>query len=267
MRAARKTPESVSPQDAACAACGRADRLLMRGDRAGYMRELQRAYELDPGNGIIIDRMAQSMCDSGRLNVGIALFERLISCAPHNDTHHGNCGRAHMMRGNLPRAVECFDAARSLSPNNPTYPGMQGQALVGLGRLEEGLAALDHAIELCGDDLATASISHNNAGLFRMQNGDYARAADHFRAVLRHNPTDMGAKIPLARCQDALLAELGFRRGERVEVHGLTGAPQHNGVIGHVKGRQGDRVTVTLPAATVALRPANLRKAPGETNN
>ena len=25
--------------------------------------------------------------------------------------------------------------------------------------------------------------------------------------------------------------------------------------------------TVTLPAATVALRPANLRKAPGETNN
>ena len=77
----------------------------------------------------------------------------------------------------------------------------------------------------------------------------------------------MGAKIPLARCQDALLAELGFRRGERVEVHGLTGAPQHNGVIGHVKGRQGDRVTVTLPAATVALRPANLRKAPGETNN
>ena len=100
-----------------------------------------------------------------------------------------------------------------------------------------------------------------------MQDGDYARAADHFRAVLRHNPTDMGAKIPLARCQDALLAELGFRRGERVEVHGLTGAPQHNGVIGHVKGRQGDRVTVTLPAATVALRPANLRKAPGETNN
>ena len=57
------------------------------------------------------------------------------------------------------------------------------------------------------------------------------------------------------------------RKGERVEVHGLTGAPQHNGVIGRVKGRQGDRVTVTLPAATVALLPANLRKAPGETNN
>ena len=172
-----------------------------------------------------------------------------------------------MMRGNLPRAVECFDAARRLSPNNPMYPGMQGQALAGLGRTEEGLAALDHAIELCGDDLATASISHHSAGLFRERQGDYARAADHFRAVLRHNPTDMGAKIPLARCQDALLAELGFRRGERVEVHGLTGAPQHNGVIGRVKGRQGDRVTVTLPAATVALRPANLRKAPAETNN
>lgn len=267
MRAARKTPESVSPQDAAAAAYNRANRLDERGDRAGAMRELKRAYELDPDNGAIIDRMATTMCDSGRLDEGIALFERLVSCAPHNDTHHGNCGRAHMMRGNLPRAVECFDAARRLSPNNPLYPGMQGQALAGLGRSEEGLAALDHAIELCGDDLATASISHHSAGLFRERQGDYARAADHFRAVLRHDSTDMGARIPLARCQDALLAELGFRRGERVEVHGLTGAPQHNGVIGHVKGRQGDRVTVTLPAATVALRPANLRKAPGETNN
>ena len=62
MRAARKTPESVSPQDAAAAAYNRANRLDERGDRAGAMRELKRAYELDPDNGAIIDRMATTMC-------------------------------------------------------------------------------------------------------------------------------------------------------------------------------------------------------------
>ena len=270
MRTARKQPDSASADDAAVAAYLRSSRLEERGDLAGSMVELQRAYSLAPTHPAILDKMATKLCDGGRVDEGIAIFERLIAIDPARDgvdITMGNCARAHMMKGNLPRAIELFDEARRLSPTNPMYPGLQGMAFMSSGRAQEAMDALDRAIELCGDDLATASISHNNAGLFRMQDGDYARAADHFRAVLRHNSNDMKARAMLARCEDNLLADLGFRRGERVEVHGLTGAPQHNGAIGRVKGLQGDRVTVTLPAATVALRPANLRKAPADTNN
>ena len=77
---------------------------------------------------------------------------------------------------------------------------------------EEGLAALDHAIK-------------KKPQLSKRQ-GDYARAADHF-----NDSTDMGA-----RSGEVPGCFLGFRRGERPRRARLS-----TRVIGHVKGRQGDR--------------------------
>ena len=53
----------------------------------------------------------------------------------------------------------------------------------------------------------------------------------------------------------------GYRKGDRVELHSLQGAAEHNGKCGTVLGRQGERVQVRLDGAkTLALKVTNIRK-------
>jgi tetratricopeptide (TPR) repeat protein len=53
----------------------------------------------------------------------------------------------------------------------------------------------------------------------------------------------------------------GYRKGDRVELHSLKGAAEHNGKCGTVVGRQGERVQVRLDdAKTLALKTTNLKK-------
>ena len=66
MRTARKQPDSASADDAAVAAYLRSSRLEERGDLAGSMVELQRAYSLAPTHPAILDKMATKLCDGGR---------------------------------------------------------------------------------------------------------------------------------------------------------------------------------------------------------
>ena len=52
-----------------------------------------------------------------------------------------------------------------------------------------------------------------------------------------------------------------YRKGERVELHSLKGAAEHNGKCGTVVGRQGERLQVRLDdAKTLALKVTNIRK-------
>ena len=53
----------------------------------------------------------------------------------------------------------------------------------------------------------------------------------------------------------------GYRKGDRVELHSLKGAAEHNGKCGTVVGRQGERVQVQLDdSKTLALKTTNLTK-------
>ena len=53
----------------------------------------------------------------------------------------------------------------------------------------------------------------------------------------------------------------GYRKGDRVELHSLKGAAEHNGKCGTVVGRQGERVQVRLDdSKTLALKTTNIRK-------
>merc|ERR1719399_1568291 len=55
----------------------------------------------------------------------------------------------------------------------------------------------------------------------------------------------------------------GYRKGDRVELHSLRGAAEHNGKQGTVVGPQGERVKVLLDdsdSKTLALKVTNLTK-------
>ena len=74
---------------------------------------------------------------------------------------------------------------------------------------------------------------------------------------------DEVAKAVKRECERAGAPVLagGYRKGDRVELHSLKGAAEHNGKCGTVVGRQGERVQVRLDdAKTLALKTANIRK-------
>ena len=79
MRAARKNPTAASGEDAAAAGFLRASRLEARGDVDAAARELDRALKFAPDNPKVLDHKAAMLCDQGRMDEGIALFERLVA--------------------------------------------------------------------------------------------------------------------------------------------------------------------------------------------
>ena len=72
---------------------------------------------------------------------------------------------------------------------------------------------------------------------------------------------EVGKALNQAISGDAPVFAGGYRKGDRVELHSLKGAAEHNGKCGTVVGRQGERVQVRLDdAKTLALKTTNLTK-------
>ena len=152
-------------------------------------------------------RYAAMLCDRGRLDEGIALYERIASVESHDAVPQGNCARAHQMRGtptDIVRSLELYDRATALDPTNGSYVCMAGMSLLRQGRLAEGLAKFDRAIVLEAHNPASALIPHANAGGVRLKLGQFEKAAEHYRACLKANPNDPLATAGLAQAMKGL---------------------------------------------------------------
>mmetsp|Transcript_10703 Transcript_10703/g.32930 ORF Transcript_10703/g.32930 Transcript_10703/m.32930 type:complete len:318 (+) Transcript_10703:619-1572(+) len=178
-----------------------------RGEHAEAERVLETARRLDPDSGLVADAYAAMLCDRGRLDEGIALYERIASVESHDAVPQGNCARAHQMRGTLAdivRSLELYDRATALDPTNGSYVCMAGMSLLRQGRLAEGLAKFDRAIVLEAHNPASALIPHANAGGVRLKLGQFEKAAEHHRACLKANPNDPLATAGLAQAMKGL---------------------------------------------------------------
>ena len=82
---------------------------------------------------------------------------------------------------------------------------------------------------------------------------------DHKEATRKVNQARSG----MARPVQAIEMAGGYRKGDRVELHSLKGAAEHNGKQGTVVGPQGERIKVLLDdsdSKTLALKVTNLTK-------
>jgi len=84
---------------------------------------------------------------------------------------------------------------------------------------------------------------------------------------MSHTQANSAMKMAQSKRKAAAQLPGGFKLGDRVELHSLKGAAQHNGKEGTITGAQGERCKVLLDgteAKTLALKPANLTKLAGD---
>ena len=212
-RAARKRPAGADANERGNALVMRFERLSERGRADEAKAALDEALEL--GHPRAIHMKARCLVDEGDVDGGIALFERMLreglgegEAGCNAGLLEYNAGRARMTRAgpdDLARAIELFDVALRKNPTNGGVYHMRGVALGMVGRANESLAAFEQSIACFEGREAEAASAHFNAGRCRFEAGEYAAAADHFRAVLRATPGDWAANHMLQGCEQAQL--------------------------------------------------------------
>ena len=125
----------------------------------------------------------------------IACYEAAISHDPRYATAYFNLGRALLHVNDLVRAEHCLRQAAALAPNDAQVRARLARALSELGRQEEALAETRRSVELDPD---SADV-HNDAGVVHSTIGDFDSAREHYRAALALDPGFAKAALNLAK--------------------------------------------------------------------
>ena len=119
-----------------------------RGDAAEAERKYLAAIARDPDYCDAMDNLALQYRRGGRLAEAIALYERSVDIAPHNEMGWQNLGYAYQSADRLDDALRAYQQILEMSPRNPEGWYGTGQAQLTAGRFAEARAALLQAVAL-----------------------------------------------------------------------------------------------------------------------
>ena len=125
----------------------------------------------------------------------IACYEAALAHDPRYTSAYFNLGRALLHVNDLVRAEHALRQAAALAPNDAQVRSRLARALVELGRQEEAMAQTRRSLELEPD---SAEI-HNDAGVVHSTIGDFDTAREHYRAALALDPGFAKAALNLAK--------------------------------------------------------------------
>jgi Tfp pilus assembly protein PilF len=156
---------------------------------------LQRALELDPENGKVLNGLGIYHAEFGEPEEAMRWFQGALKQSPDLAAIHTNIGRLHRRQGRPKEAVAEFTIAAERDEPQAHFElgALYGRA--GQGQL--AFTHLAHAINL-DPNYAEA---HNNLGIYYAQQGQMPKAAEHFAAAVRIKPDYSEAINNLARTQ------------------------------------------------------------------
>ena len=125
----------------------------------------------------------------------IACYHAALVHDPRYASAYFNLGRALLHVNDLVRAEHCLRQAAALAPNDASIRSRLARALVESGKEEEAVAVTDRSVELDPD---SAEI-HNDAGAVHSTIGDFDTARASFRAALALDPGHAKAALNLAK--------------------------------------------------------------------
>ena len=125
----------------------------------------------------------------------IACYHAALVHDPHYASAYFNLGRALLHVNDLVRAEHCLRQAAALAPNDASIRSRLARALVESGKEEEAVAVTDRSVELDPD---SAEI-HNDAGAVHSTIGDFDTARAYFCATLALDPGHAKAALNLAK--------------------------------------------------------------------
>ena len=164
-----------------------------RGDLAiDLYRRLLRRH---PAISIAHNSLGNLLQERAEWQEAIACYEAALAHEPRYATAYFNLGLALLYMNDLIRAEHCLRQAAALSPNDAHVRSRLARALVELGRQEEALAEARRSVELDPD---SAEI-HNDAGAVYAAIGNFDTAREYYRTALALEPGYAKAVLNLAR--------------------------------------------------------------------
>jgi tetratricopeptide (TPR) repeat protein len=182
---------------------------LQRGDYAGALDQIDRALDINPGNGLIwnqrglalhrlkrfaealasYDRAvalwpdhAEALCNRGatlyelkRFDAALASYDRAVAVRPHYAEAFCYRGAALLQLKRLEEALASYDSALAIQPAYTDALSNRGDVLVELKRFDEALASYDHAFAIAPDD--AARLCNRGVALYQLKRAEEAVAS------------------------------------------------------------------------------------------
>ena len=160
-------------------------------------KSLDRAYELEPTNPVIVTQLGSLMASAGNYNEAIRKFEEAVSLKPDYVLAYTGMALAYEQLKDTTKVVETYRALVSLQPNSVDIIFNYGRALY--NRDEKGDRDDAEKIWL---GVVAAEPKYSNAlyslGLLYEMRGEKSKALLYYRRVLELNPDNKEIKTKIA---------------------------------------------------------------------
>jgi TolB-like protein/Tfp pilus assembly protein PilF len=153
-----------------------------RGDIAGAVRDMRRAFELKPGDASVVMELARHLFSAGQehSDLGRSVSEMALQADPLNPLNWAQRAWTHYTTGRLAEAEQASERALELSDHGNPARAYAAYGLVLGGRRSEAIAIFDEVASALGDS-PYGSLS---AFLARALQGDADRAVAHVTPLL-----------------------------------------------------------------------------------
>jgi tetratricopeptide (TPR) repeat protein len=164
--------------------------LLARKDYERATEFAQRAIHLRPDLALGYSVAAIVWRSRNYLDKAEASIREAIAISPHDPDYHVTLSGIKYHQRDWATALQAAETALSLNPEHIDALNLRAESLRKLGRVQDARVELQNALRVDPDSADT----HATLGWACLQNGDRAKASEHFREALRLDPDSEWAR-------------------------------------------------------------------------
>ena len=159
---------------------------LRQQNKAAAVVTLQKAFELDPGNKSIVEKLERLLSSDERFSESLSVLERYCHHLPTDHEAHNAIGMLHWQLNQPQEAADAFKRACELAPNVIDYQKNYADACLTMENFEEGIQTL---LQLINQYPADPEAYQKLAALY-VENGNPSAAYALMRNAKDHNPAN-----------------------------------------------------------------------------
>lgn len=162
-------------------------------ERKKAIRHLERALRTDPKDKHVLQRLGMALAEDGEFARVRPILERLLRVDPNDHIGNGYMGGIMMQLGYRQEAIQYFEKALITDPGDPIVCGNLATLYAALDppRTADARALLQRALK----ELPEEPSLHMSMYSVLMQEGEFHRAAEHYRTAIAVKPHLRSASV------------------------------------------------------------------------
>ncbi len=180
----KKSKRSTAPQGPPQFAINQLVNLYRQGQLAAVVEQATSLTQQYPKASNVWNLLGTAAAQTGKLNLAITAFQKLIGIKPDYADAYNNMGNALKEQGNLEKAIEAYNKALSLKPDYAEAHNNMGNALKEQKKIEKAIKAYNKALSL----KPIYAEAHNNMGVALKEQGNLKEAIKAHNKALSLKP-------------------------------------------------------------------------------